>query len=58
MKFSQMDIKLILAKILKKYDVFPANPETCKDIKIREGIFSVRKPVRGIEVIFKKKEKI
>lgn len=53
--FAMMEIKLTLAKVIKKYDVFPAAPNP-KEIAIREGTFSVRRPKHGIPVIFKKRD--
>jgi hypothetical protein len=50
-----MEIKLALAKILKKYDVFPANAES-KNPVIREGIFNIRRPKYGLHVVFKPRD--
>ena len=49
-----MELKLTLAKILSKYDVYPAksNPE---ELTIRDGTFTVRRPKDGISVVFKKR---
>ena len=54
-KFAEMEIKSTLAKILSKYDVYPATSNP-KEIAIREGTFTVRRPKHGISVIFKKRE--
>ena len=53
-KFAQMELKLTLAKILSKYDVYPAKPNP-EELAIRDGTFTVRRPKDGISVVFKKR---
>lgn len=55
MKFALMEIKLTLAKILAKYDVFPALPNPQK-LVTREGTFTIRRPKQGVQVIFKRRQ--
>ena len=55
MRFAQMEIKLALAKILSKYDVHPGT-SNYKDLAIRDGTLTIRRPKHGINVIFKKRD--
>jgi cytochrome P450 len=52
MRFALVEIKLILAKILSKYDVLPS-VHTTREILFAEGV--VRRPRDGIPVMIKKR---
>ena len=54
MKFALLEIKLTLAKILKIYDIIPGEKFE-KNLGVTGGLFSVRRPKKPIQVIFKKR---
>ena len=51
MKFGLLEVKLVLAKLLKNFDVFPVG--NVENIKIVE--LGVRKPKDGLKVMFKRR---
>lgn len=52
-----MEIKLILSKILLRYDVVPANDEYKNPKILKEGAFSAHR-LEYLNVIFKKRKEI
>ena len=55
MRFALLEIKFILAKVLKKYNVNPTQNVTQTPLEIKEG-FPIRKPRKSISVLINKRD--